>query len=155
MKSALLFGGVVIVGGAMALVGGMDLGRLSAPPFSYDNATNEERAAFLDAEAKPFAKALKIGLVNPSGVGTTMRLADTKLNTRQREIIYVIKVQGGMQTGGKFSQARDAFLKRMCPKYAGSRLGKANVRMVQKFVGKGDRTLNTITVSASKCGQYL
>lgn len=155
MKSAAVFAGIVVVGGVMAIGGGMDLGSLSSPPFNYETSSAEERTEFLKSEARPFGKALKIGLVNPSGVGTTMRVARTDYDARAREITYIIKVRGGMQTGDRFDQARDTFLKRMCPKYAPSPLGKANVRLVQKFVDKKDQTLTSITVSASRCRQYL
>ncbi len=155
MKSVAVFGGIAVLGGVMAVSGGLDLGRLSSPPFNYETATKQERTTFLQGEAEPFGKALKIGLVNPSGVGTTMRLAETKVHTGKREITYVIRVQGKMETGTKFNQARDRFLKNICPKYLPSPLGKAKVRMVQKFVDKKGQTLRSIAISVSKCKQYV
>lgn len=155
MKSAAVFGGILIIGGIMAVGGGMDLGSLSQPPFDYETASADERTEFIRKQAKPFGKALKIGLVNPSGVGTTMRIAETKINAGGRQITYVIRVSGRMETGGKFDRARDIFLKQFCPKYLPSPLGEARVQMVQKFVDKKNQTLRTITVSASKCRQYV
>ena len=155
MKSVAVFGGIAVIGAVMAFSGGMDLGKLSSPPFNYEAATKQERAAFLHGQAEPIGKALKIGLVNPSGVGTTMKLAETKVHTGRREITYIIKVRGRMETGDKFSRARDQFLKKFCPKYLPSPLGNAKVRMVQKFVDKKNQTLRTITISVPKCKQYV
>jgi hypothetical protein len=150
---AIIAGGIMAVGAAMAVGGGMDLGSLGSTPFNYQNASKEDRTAFLQKESGTIGKMLRVALVNPSGVGGSMRLADTKVDPNRREIKFIIKVQGRLQPGA-ITNVRQAMLKKVCPRFVESKLGRNDVRMVQSFQNsKG--SLGSITISRSACSRYV
>ena len=156
MKSGILLVVVMIGGIVMAISGGIDLGRMSAAaPFDYEAATAEERETFLKAEAAPISKSLKRALINPSGVGTTMRLAKTRIDGDTKKITFVIKVQGKMGTGWEFDQAKIAMYKKICPGYVAGALGRNAIKLVQDFRDKDNRSLIKVTVSPTRCERYV
>ena len=126
----LMFGGIAVAGVAMATAGGMSLGSMSAKSFDYQTATVEERAAFLEKHAEPMSRGLKRALISPSGIGPSMRLTDTKVNTARKEINFIITVGRGFAANQAFRDAKREMYGKMCPRYKKSVLGREDVRRV-------------------------
>jgi hypothetical protein len=150
-------GMVMIFGTIMAIAGGVQLGQLSAasPPFHYSNATPEERTAFLEREATPLRKQIKRALINPSGVGPSFYLKETKINAEHGRITFNIRVQGRMAEGAPIRAAKRKAYKQMCPGYLNSHLGRNEITVRQDFIGRNDETLLRISLSPSICGRYV
>ena len=155
MSTKLFTGGAMIGGAIMAVYGGLELGSvLGSGPFDYASATSEERVQFLQKETKYFGRRLKRGLVNPSGVGGSMRLADTEYDARRNEVRFIVKVTGGeLANNGASQKAQRKFREAACAWRSDSRLAGADSRLVVKFVDKDKRQLRRITIDGSSCGR--
>lgn len=154
MKSPIAGAFALIVGTMMAVSGGFDLGQALNEPFDYQAATNAERTEFLQATAVPISKSLKLALISPSGIGPKFRLRETEVHPARREILFVIKVDGELQRGQGFRDAKTAMFKRLCPIYLPSPIGRNNVKLTQRYVGRDNRTFVNVTVSNSVCRRY-
>ena len=152
--SSFNFGAIMVGGIVFATLGGYQLGTIGAPPFVYENASEAEQLEFLKSVSKPLEKQIRRALINPSGVGTTMSIADTELNAYSRKIHFTIRVQGGMKTDAAFDRARDVSLKKVCPNYLSGELGKNNIKIVQTFVDGKKRELEELTISNYACRKY-
>ncbi|MGI9512684.1 MAG: hypothetical protein ACR2OL_07270 [Anderseniella sp.] len=156
MSTRLFTGGVMIGGVIMAAYGGLELGGvLGGAPFDYAKATSDEQVQFLQKETKYFGRRLKRGLVNPSGVGGSMRLADTEYDARRNEVRFIVRVTGGeLANNGASQKAQREFQKAACAWRGDSRLAGANSRLVVKFVDKDKRQLRRITIDGSSCRRF-
>ena len=156
MSAKLFTGGAIIGGVIMAAYGGLELGSvLGSAPFDYARATSEEQVHFLQKETKYFGRRLKRGLVNPSGVGGSARLADTEYDARLNEVRFIVRVTGGeLANNGASQKAQRAFQKGACVWRSVSRLAGTNSRLVVKFIDKDKRQLRRITIDGSTCRSY-
>ncbi|MEM9108052.1 MAG: hypothetical protein AAGC96_20610, partial [Pseudomonadota bacterium] len=140
----------------MASIGGFQLGSVGEPPFNYETASEEDRNAFLQSEADAFGKVVKRGLISPSGVGPSMRLGDTLVNERRKQITYIIQVNGQIASGQQFSKARDQFLQKVCPRFMKTNAAKNEVSLVQEFRNtKNKYSMGKITLSTDICSRFV
>lgn len=156
MSARLFTGGAMIGGVIMAAYGGVELGSvLGGSPFDYAAATSQERVQFLQKETKYFGRRLKRGLVNPSGVGGSMRLDDTEYDARRNEVRFIVKVTGGeLANNGASQKAQREFQKTACAWRGDSRLAGTDSRLVVKFVDRDKRQLRRITIDGSSCRRF-
>lgn len=152
-----LVSGMLMVGGfVVTSVGAYQLsGAMKSPPFEYKTASQEERVAYLESESKQIARGMKQSLISSSGVGPSMRLANTEIDPASRTITFEIKVSGKIAGGQQFRNVKYAMLERICGKFSTSGLSRNDVSLVQRFVDKKKRTQGKITVSNSTCRSYL
>ena len=155
MSAKLFTGGAIIGGVIMAAYGGLELGSvLGSAPFDYANAAPEEQVQFLQKETKYFGRRLKRGLVNPSGVGGSARLADTEYDARRNEVRFIVKVTGGqLANNGASQKAQREFRKSACVWRSDSRLAGTGSKLVVNFIDKDKRQLRRITIDGSACRQ--
>ncbi len=152
MSSKLFMGGVMAAGVIMAVAGGVDLGGLmGSAPFHYANATEQEKAEFLEGETKYLSKRVKRSVVNPSGVGWSAGLRATEHDTRRNEVRFVVKYTGQMANNGKAQAAFQQIQQTMCGWRTSRRLAGAGTRLVLKFVDKDNRTTRQIVSDNATC----
>ncbi len=156
MSTRLFTGGAMIGGTIMAAYGGLELGGvLGSASFDYAKATPEEQVQFLHKETKYIGRRLKRGLVNPSGVGGSMRLDDTEYDARRNEVRFIVKVTGGkLANNGASQNAQREFVKTACAWRSDSRLAGADSRLVVKFIDRDKRQLRRIRIDGSSCRGY-
>lgn len=159
MMSSNGFTGLAMVfGTGMAIMGGIQLGGMSssAPPFKYASASLQERQAFLESHAQPLRKKIRRSLFNPSGVGPKLSLRRTEVDAARRRITFNIRVSGGrLVSGSKVRAVKNKAYRKYCPSYMRSQLGKNQVTIMQRFFGRGNRTLMRIPLSSSVCSRYV
>ncbi|MEO1702827.1 MAG: hypothetical protein AAFR71_12335 [Pseudomonadota bacterium] len=152
----LAFGGILVVGIAMATVGGAQLGSLGEPPFAYDSATSEKRIAWLEGHASTMERRVKGALVSPSGVGASFKLDKTRTDSQRRQITFDIAVSGsGKINHQAFRNFEKAYLERECPRFMRTPLADNNVTVNYSFKRKTGGTLHTVRMSPSTCGRYV
>jgi DNA-binding transcriptional regulator LsrR (DeoR family) len=156
MSNKLFMGGVMVAGTLMAVSGGMDLGSiLRSAPFDYQNATQEERVAFLQDETRYIEKRVKRGVVNPSGVGWSASLRKVEHDARRNEVRFVVRFSGEMANNAKSQAAIRDFQKRMCEWRVDGRLGGTHTRLTVNFVTKQGRTRKAIVADDGVCRSLL
>ena len=98
---------------------------------------------------------MKSALVNPSGVGPSFRLSESKVNARSGKIEFLVKVSGGSRVNSSvFSRLKTARKENACSHYVKSNLGKNDVRMVATFKSR-KRSFGSVTYSNPGCARYL
>lgn len=152
----LMFGGMLAVGMGMAVVGGAQLGSLGEPPFAYESATTEKRIAWLEGHAAKMERRVKGMLVNPSGVGASFKLENTRTDSSRRQITFEISVSGsGRINHAAFRTFEKALREADCPRYMRTVLADNNVGLAYKFKRKSGGTLHTINLSPGSCSRYV
>ena len=149
---------VVLVGIAMAAYGGLQLGSLGKPPFDYETATEEERAAFLTDEANDIASGVERGLISPSGVGPRFKLSKVAVNTDRRKIdleITISNTGGGRPNATAFHDLSTKMKAEGCPRYVGTRLSANNVAVSYVFRTKEHGQLKKIQLTNGSCRRFV
>lgn len=123
--------------------------------FDYDSASNEERLAWLEPQAKMMNRGFKAGLES-TGATRTLAVQAPKIEPGARRIVLAARLTvSGARLNGNLNAMSKSLLAQACPGYVRSPLYHQNVTVsVELQTSSGSRMLG-INQSPSVCDRAL
>ncbi len=146
-----LFG---IIGIGMATVGGFGLSTVGVggSSFNYEEASIEDRQAWLEKQARPLERGVKRGMLRGSGA-MYLKYKETKVLARSNEIQTIIKLSSMGQVRLPPNFKRE-MLASFCPDYMRSALYTNRVKITIKIVKKNGSPVLSFSMSAYDCNRF-
>lgn len=146
---------VGLIGLVMAIGGGMQLGATSSntttqASFSYDEATAEEREAWMHEIA---AKLEKHGKREASS-SQFVSYKETKVRVKAREVQTILKL-GHYANFRLDSKTLSDTLTKVCPYYVKQGLYANNIKWTQKIVKRDGSVALNLPITRTNCKRYV
>ncbi len=142
-----------IVGFLIAIGGGVGLGQVTGDSFDFDNATLEERQAWLDEATGEISDGAALGLVQAGTGYNMMAVQEVSASAEDNRISIILEAKGATRLAipADFSVQ---FMDKMCDEWVRTPMGRHGVLLTTKIVRSNGDHVRSETVSKPACDRY-